>query len=208
MVEAQDLIFRYPTSKEFRYPNLHCANGETKLIIGQSGCGKTTLLQILGGLRRPKSGTVLIDKTNLRNLTGSALDKFRGLHIGFIFQQSHFVDSLSAIENLKIASMMSGTSFDAGRTAQLLDRLAIADKQFKKPSRLSQGEQQRLAIARALVNKPGLILADEPTSALDDKNTHEVVSLLEEEAKLANAALLIVTHDTRLKHHFKDSIEL
>ena len=114
MVEAHDLIFQYPTSKEFRYPAIQCANGETKLIIGESGCGKTTLLQILGGLRRPKSGSVMIDNTDMRSLSGSTLDRFRGLRIGFIFQQPHFVDSLSAIENLKVASMMSGKSRNTG----------------------------------------------------------------------------------------------
>lgn len=135
------------------------------------------------------------------------LDKFRGDNIGIIFQKNHFISSISVLENLKIAQFFGGTE-DEKKCRDLLGRLNILDKADKAISTLSEGEKQRVAIARALVNDPELILADEPTSALDDDNCDEVIRLLEEQASNAGAALVIVTHDTRLKEKVSNQITL
>ena len=208
MLVAQNISFAYPNEKLMSFPDIQCGAGEHWLLIGQSGSGKTTLLQLLAGLRKPKSGTVKIGDTIINKLSPSELDIFRGRKIGIIFQQSHFVPSLNVGENLALAQYLAGLKTDFGVIQQYLDRLNILNKKRSKISELSVGEQQRVAIARALINKPELILADEPTSALDDLHTNEVIALLEEQADEANATLLVVTHDNRLKEKFPRKIEL
>ena len=169
------------------------------LILGTSGVGKTTLLHLLGGILTTQQGNININGTEINKLTGSELDNFRGRNIGIVFQQNHFVHSINVLENVLLAQSMAGKPTDKKLCMNLLERLNIGDKATKKIKNLSQGEKQRVAIARALVNGPKLILADEPTSALDDINCTEVLSLLEEQAKAVGSALIVVTHDTRLK---------
>ena len=161
--------------------------------------GKTTLLHLLGGLLTTQHGSVHIQDTDINKLSGSDLDAFRGRNIGIIFQQNHFVDALSVIENVILAQSLAGNKTDKNAAQNLLTRLNIGHKAKSNIKDLSQGEKQRVAIARALINQPRLILADEPTSALDDQNCTEVLNLLHEQAKAAGSALVIVTHDTRLK---------
>ena len=208
MVQTKDLKYSYGGKIALDFPNITCGKGERWLLIGQSGSGKTTLLHLLGGLRTPEQGDVIIDGTSLKNLSKSALDKFRGTHIGIVFQNAHFVRSLTVEENLKLAQSLAGRRPNRQRIRELLDRLNVLHKVNDKPDNLSIGEQQRVAIARALVNKPSLILADEPTSALDDVNCNEVIELLEHQAEQEGATLLIVTHDGRLKDKFQNQIEL
>ena len=208
MLKTENLQFSYDGGPPLRFPDIECGAGEHWLILGQSGCGKTTLLHLLGGLRTPKNGEVSIGGTSLKSLTTSELDKFRGKNVGIIFQVPHFVRSLRVGENLELAQKLAGQPIDRDRIQKLLDRLAIGHKLNAKTGELSQGEQQRVAIARALVNRPQVILADEPTSALDDKNTDEVIQLLEETASEVNATLLVVTHDKRLRDNFLKQIKL
>lgn len=208
MLKTKDLQFNYDGGTPLRFPDIQCKSGEHWLLLGQSGSGKTTLLHLLGGLRTPKNGDVTIGETSLNSLSMSELDKFRGKNVGIIFQVPHFVHSLSVRENLELAQKLAGIPIDSERIKNLLERLAIGHKLNSKTSELSQGEQQRVAIARALVNRPKVILADEPTSALDDKNTDEVIRLLEETAREVNATLLVVTHDKRLKDNFSNQINL
>jgi len=208
MLQTENLSFSYKGSSALNFPDIHCKEGEQWLLLGQSGSGKTTLLHLLGGLLSPSSGIVKVGETVLKKLSTAQLDKFRGKHIGIIFQKAHFIRALTVEENLQLAQKLAGVPISKTRIKELLDRLNVGHKLKEKPNQLSQGEQQRVAIARALVNQPTIILADEPTSALDDKNCEEVVQLLEEEAAAVGATLLVVTHDARLKERFKQQISL
>ncbi len=208
MLKTTQLKYSYDSQNSFSFPDIQCGAGEKWLMLGQSGCGKTTLLHLLGGLLRPKAGDVVIGSTTINKLSNTELDKFRGKHVGIIFQRPHFIRALTVSENLQLAQKLAGVTQSKNRIESLLNRLNIGNKINAKPHNLSQGEQQRVAIARALVNEPDLILADEPTSALDDKNTEEVIKLLENQAQEENATLLIVTHDGRLKNYFEKQILL
>jgi ABC-type lipoprotein export system ATPase subunit len=208
MLQAQNLKFSYDGSNTLSFPNIECKNGEHWLLLGQSGSGKTTLLHLLGGLLSPQSGSIKVGDTEMSSLNGPSLDKFRGQNIGIIFQTAHFVKALTVQENLILAQQLAGKKIDKQLIINILQKINLEHKLNSKTSELSIGEQQRVAIARALVNSPSLILADEPTSALDDKNTNEVIQLLEKTASEANATLIIVTHDNRLKDYFKNQILL
>ncbi len=194
--------------RKISFPDIRCESGEHTLLLGPSGCGKTTLLQLISGIRSSQAGNVWVDNTLINTLSQAKRDQFRGQHIGMIYQSSHFVRSLSVIENLALAQSFAGQSVDRRKLKSLLDKLNILGKASQKTYTLSQGEQQRVAIARALVNNPVLILADEPTSALDDENTNAVFDLLVSQANEVNATLIVVTHDNRLKSKFDKRIEL
>lgn len=198
MLSSNNLSFAYPGSAALEFPNLNCEAGETRLLLGKSGSGKTTMLQLLAGLRRPASGRVMINGQNLGDLSAAELDNFRGRNVGMIFQTAHFLRALTVRENLAMAQQLAGKPIDKLRIDGLLDQLGLGDKAKALPGRLSVGQQQRVAIARAIVNQPAVIFADEPTSALDDENTHQVIELLQSQAAAVNATLLIVTHDNRL----------
>jgi ABC-type lipoprotein export system ATPase subunit len=208
MLQANNLTYTYDQKTTMRFPDIGCGKGEQWLLLGQSGSGKTTLLHLLGGLLRPLSGEVRVDGTSLSSLSKANLDNFRGQHIGIVFQRPHFVQALNLLENIHLAAFLANRPIDPQRTQFLLENLQIAHKAKSRPNDLSQGEQQRAAIARALLNGPSVILADEPTSALDDTNALKVARILEEQAIKHNASLLIVTHDARLKDHFANSIQL
>lgn len=208
MLTIQDLQHSYPSGSPIRFPDFSCGKGEHWLLLGQSGKGKTTLLHLLGGLLTVQKGKVRIGDTYLNALKRAEMDRFRGQHIGIIFQRAYFVRSLTVGENLALAQSLAGLPIQWDRIRMLLDQLNVGHKAHAKPDALSQGEQQRVAIARAIINRPAVILADEPTSALDDENTAEVIRLLEEEARMVEATLLVVTHDNRLKSHFPKQIQL
>lgn len=208
MLKTKDLTYKYPGGEAFVFPDILCDGRQQLLVLGSSGVGKSTLLHLLGGLITAKSGHVELAGQDMSRLSSSALDRFRGEHIGIVFQRNHFVSALSVIENLQAAQYFSGQKEDEAKCLELLDRLNIRDKAYKAINTLSEGQKQRVAIARALANSPKLILADEPTSALDDDNCVEVIRLLEEQARDAGAALVIVTHDSRLKDIIPHQITL
>ncbi|MGH1365746.1 MAG: ABC transporter ATP-binding protein [Calditrichia bacterium] len=182
--------------------------GSHWLILGNSGSGKTTLLNIMSGILRPGSGEVRVGEQDLLALTGSALDRFRGQKIGIIFQQLHLLPALTIEENLLLAQYLAGAKQDRDEIAAELTALNILEKRNSLPHQLSYGQQQRAAIARALVNKPAIILADEPTSALDNSNANRVLNLLKTQAERHNATLVIATHDQRIKSGISNVLQL
>ncbi len=199
MLQTSNLSYHYPRGEAIQFPDIECRAGQTHLVLGQSGSGKTTLLNLIAGLLKPKEGSVVIDGESINQLSGTKLDKFRGRNIGLIFQEPHFVQSLTVVENIMLAQKLAGKKPERQKVQELLTQLGIAGKTASRPAQLSSGERQRTAIARAIINKPALLLADEPTSALDDYNCKAVVQLLEELAEKNKSALVVVTHDSRLK---------
>lgn len=209
MLQTRALAFSYNSEQSFLFPDLTLEKGESLLVLGESGKGKTTFLNLLAGFIRPSAGNIIIDGTEIHGMSDANLDVFRGRHIGMVFQTAHFVRALNVEENLKMAQLFARSEKKGSAIIRdTLERLNLAKKLKDYPHRLSIGEQQRVAIARAVINQPKVILADEPTSALDDKNCDQVLDLLKEQAEIAGASLVIVTHDKRLKDRIENRVEL
>jgi lipoprotein-releasing system ATP-binding protein len=208
MLQTQSLQFSYTPARSFVFPDLACQAGQALLITGQSGCGKTTLLHLMAGILRPQHGAVRIGTTNLSELSAAESDRFRGQNIGLVYQKPHFLAALSVMDNLLLPPYFGHKPADRKRISGLAERLGIGHTLSQLPARLSVGEQQRASIARALINQPQLILADEPTSALDDNNCEAVIHLLTEQAQAQGAALVVVTHDGRLKDAITNQVQL
>lgn len=208
MISTSNLHFSYGKGTDFNFPDIAATGGESLLITGGSGRGKTTLLHLLGGLLRPKTGNIFIDDTNITSLPEKGLDRFRGKNIGLVLQQNYFVASLTVLQNVVLASWLATGKQAEARAKQLLEELGLKGQEHKLPSQLSVGQQQRVSIARALINQPKILLADEPTSSLDDQNAVTVADMLSSLAKQYGSALVIVTHDQRLKDRFPNQISL
>lgn len=208
MIELRNAFHRYDSRTVVQLPDLITKRGEHLVVIGLSGSGKSTLLHVLAGLLNPTGGRLTIDGTELYSLRESERDRFRGRKVGIIFQQMHLIDSLTVMDNLRIAQYMAGKPENEAKIHEICQRLEITNKLNSFTDELSQGEQQRAGIARAVVNEPVLILADEPTSSLDDRRAHIVIDLLKQEAKRCGATLVISTHDTRVKRHFENVVNL
>lgn len=208
VLSVKNLAFQYPGEGGLSFPDFSVKKGQHVLVLGQSGSGKTTLLHLLGGLLRPQGGEIAMNERVFSSMSSKEQDRFRGQHLGFVFQTPHFVPSINVQENLALASHLAHRPIDRNWIKELLQRLHIADKANSRIRDLSVGELQRVAIARALVNKPDWILADEPTSALDDDNCNRVIQLLEESASQTGSSLIIVTHDNRLKGRYPNEVYL
>lgn len=208
MLKTKSLHFAYNHHQKFRFPDFEVQHHENLLILGESGIGKTTLLHLLAGLLKPASGSAQLDGTDFTKLSLGKLDRFRGNNIGIVFQRPRFIHSLTLEENLRLAQYLANKKRNDRQLTEVLNRLGIDPHRKASPRRLSQGEQQRAAIALALVNQPRLILADEPTSSLDDKNCSIVSDLLLEQASATQAMLVVITHDQRLKEVFNNTLEL
>ncbi|MGV8139071.1 MAG: ABC transporter ATP-binding protein [Mangrovibacterium sp.] len=208
MLEIKDLEFTYDQENAFKFPDMEFPKGTHWLITGPSGCGKTTLLHLIAGLLRPAKGRIVIDHTDITMLPPAKADQWRGLHIGIVFQKSYFVSSLSAGENIGLAPYFNGLKKSRQEIMDVMDKLNIKDKYPVKPQHLSQGEQQRVSIARAVINNPSIILADEPTSSLDDLHCRDVLMLLLDQAEKHQSSLIVVTHDQRVKSFFSNVIHL
>jgi putative ABC transport system ATP-binding protein len=213
MIATQGLTHRYHSTKgvlsnEIVFPDLTIARGDSFLLLGKSGSGKTTLLHLLGGLLRPLTGKIEIENVDIASLSETELDRMRGRQIGFVFQRNHLISALTVKNNLLMAPFLAGEKQHEERVDLVLDELGLREKKNAMIFELSQGQAQRVAIARAIINKPSLILADEPTSALDDKHCDQVIELLNKVAMENNAALIVATHDHRLKSRLKNQIIL
>ncbi|WP_425236779.1 ATP-binding cassette domain-containing protein [Ulvibacterium sp.] len=208
MVKTLNLAYAYENGEELKFPNIELVPGEHFLVIGPSGVGKTTLLYLLAGLLPPLRGTISVAGTDLNSLTRKEMDKFRGNHIGVVFQQYHFIKSLNVSDNLRLRQSFPKNTNDTKRRHELTERLGLTAYLNEKVTRLSQGQQQRLSIALGLIHRPKIILADEPTSNLDDVNCVKVIDLLKEEAKICKSSLLIITHDLRVMTHFQNRVML
>jgi ABC-type lipoprotein export system ATPase subunit len=199
MIAVQQVRYAYQTGKTISFPDFTVNDNEPCLLLGESGSGKTTLLHLIGGLLRNQSGKIIVQDTDLSTLSESALDKFRAKHIGFIFQRNHLINALSVKNNLRMAPYLSGLPQDDSRIDEVLGNVSLLEKSNSNVTALSHGQAQRVAIARAVISKPNIILADEPTSALDDKNCERVIEMLLAISRQNNSALVIATHDQRLK---------
>jgi putative ABC transport system ATP-binding protein len=207
MIAVSGLAHRYGAAQALRVPQWNVAQGERWLILGASGSGKTTLLHSLAGLIRPSEGRIDVAGRDLRSISGTELDRWRGATVGIVLQALHLLKHLSVRDNLRLAQYLAHAPQDDARIAQALGALGVADKAARKPSELSQGEQQRVAIARAVVNRPKLVLADEPTANLDDAAAATAVDLLVQAAGYG-ATLVVATHDARVRQRFEKTLAL
>jgi ABC-type lipoprotein export system ATPase subunit len=208
MIHTQNLSYTYPQGKTMQFPNMGVGKGGQFLLLGESGSGKTTLLHLIGGLLRSQHGRIEINDTDITAFSESQLDHFRGQHIGFIFQKNHLISALSVRKNLLLSPFLAGLHQNEERVEEVLGQLGLKEKIHADVRQLSQGQAQRVAIGRAVLNKPSVILADEPTSALDDRNCDRVIDMLLDVAGQNGATLLIATHDQRLKSKIPQQIQL
>lgn len=208
MLKSESIKFTYDGVYEFDFPDIHLNKGESLLILGKSGVGKTTLIHLLAGLLQPSSGRIELNGTNYADLSNKKLDLFRGENIGMIFQKPYFIRNLNILDNLLLSLYLSGNKQDKDKIIYLLEEIGLGERIYSKPDELSQGEQQRAAIALSLIKQPKLILADEPTSSLDDANCQKIIKLLKDQSAVTQSKLIIITHDNRLKKQFKKSIQL
>jgi lipoprotein-releasing system ATP-binding protein len=208
MILTKNLEYTFSTGSTIEFPDIIVKAEEPCLVLGKSGVGKTTLLHLLALILRPKIGSIIINEQETSTLKATSIAQFRANNIGIVFQKPYFVKSLSVRENILLGCLFSKNKIDENYLFELANTLKISEILSKNTTKISLGEQQRVSIARALINKPKLILADEPTSSLDDENCKNVIELLANQAKIIGASLVIVTHDQRLKSAFKNQITL
>jgi len=207
LLEIDSLIAGHDGRPAARLRHLALAGGQAALLLGPSGSGKTSLLLTIAGLSESLGGSAKIDGVEVLALPRPERDRFRGRFIGLIFQDLHLVAGLSALDNLLLAPFAAGLPQDRRRALDLLDQLGLFDHADRPAERLSRGEAQRVAIARAMLLKPKAILADEPTASLDDQACDQVAELLARAAGSGDAALLIATHDQRLRRRFPVAVQ-
>jgi lipoprotein-releasing system ATP-binding protein len=214
MIDIKNITKSFGSLEVLKGINLHIEKGEVVSIVGPSGAGKTTLLQIIGTLDKPDSGSVCIDGIDTTKLSQKKLADFRNRHIGFVFQFHQLLPEFTALENIMIPAYIAGTNNKAAkqRAEELLQFMGLSDRAKHKPNELSGGEKQRVAVARALVNNPAVILADEPSGSLDSKNKEELHQLFFDLRDKFGQTFVIVTHDEQLASitdrtiHMRDGI--
>ena len=184
-------------------PSFQVANGEQMVLVGRSGCGKTTLLHTIAGITRADSGEIIIDDIDITKLSEAGVDKVRAAKIGYVFQTFNLLPGFSALENVLLGMTFARGRKDLNRARHLLDRVGLSHRSTHKPGALSVGEQQRVAVARALANRPSLLLADEPTANIDSRNQQKIVELIRETCREENISLVMVTHSLDVSGQFE-----
>lgn len=200
MIDIHHITKSFGSLQVLKGIDLHIDKGEVVSIVGPSGAGKTTLLQIIGTLEKPDTGSVYIDDVDVTQLSGNKLSRFRNQHLGFVFQFHQLLPEFTAIENIMIPAYIAGIkpSEAKQRATELLQFMGLADRATHKPNELSGGEKQRVAVARALINQPAVILADEPSGSLDSQNKTELHQLFFDLRNKFGQTFVIVTHDETL----------
>ncbi len=200
MIKIKNIHKSFDALEVLKGVNLEVNKGEIVSIVGPSGAGKTTLLQIIGTIDKADTGEIIVDNVNVRNLNQKQLAAFRNRHIGFVFQLHQLLPEFTSLENVMIPGLIGGNDKRETRkyAAELLNYLGLSERLEHKPSELSGGEKQRVAVARALINRPSLILADEPSGSLDSKNKEELHRLLFSLREKFDLTQVIVTHDKEL----------
>jgi len=220
-VRIENLVKRYVGPDGSVVPvidvrSFNIEDGEQVALIGTSGSGKTTLLHMIAGILTPDEGSILFSAarngpalpTDITQLSEADRDVFRGSNIGYIFQTHHLLPGFTALENVQLGMSFTGRSHDPEWARHLLREVGLADRLDYKPEKLSVGQQQRVAVARALANRPRLVLADEPTGALDASNSQQVLELIRKLCTEVNAALLLVTHDLNIARQLQRVVTL
>ena len=216
LLQLENISREFPSAENgeplrvLRGLSLEIGRGESIAIIGPSGCGKSTLLNIIGTLDQPTSGTVTLDGQDLSTLDGNALAALRNREMGFIFQSHHLLPQCTVMENVLVPTLAHGqaTATDEERGRRLLERVDLGNRLAHRPGQLSGGERQRVAVVRALINQPKLLLADEPTGALDQATADKLGQLLVELNQEENVTLITVTHSANLANRMARTLEL
>ena len=218
ILELLDVVKRYETGgpdgglEVLRGVNLRVAAGESLAVVGPSGSGKSTLLNLIGGLDRPSGGRVLFEGRDLADLNDADLARFRNRRIGFVFQLHHLLPQCTVLENVLVPTLVGGDGAEKEeallRAERLLARVGLGDRLTYRPGRLSGGERERVAVARALVNRPALLLADEPTGSLDRRTAENLMALLAELNEEEGVTLVVVTHAETLAARMGRTLEL
>lgn len=204
IIECNNLSYSYSNGKQempvLQNLNLSVDQGESVAILGQSGCGKSTLLNLLGGMDEPSSGTVLINNTNLAELSEEKITQLRAQHLGFVYQFHHLLKDFSALDNVAMPLLIQGENKQTSKekSKQLLESVGLKNRIEHLPAELSGGERQRVAIARALITNPSCLLADEPSGNLDAKNALDILELITDLNQTQHSSLVIVTHDEKI----------
>ncbi|HET6878934.1 MAG TPA: ABC transporter ATP-binding protein [Pirellulales bacterium] len=184
-------------------PRFEVPAGQQMVLVGRSGCGKTTLLHVIAGISRPDEGSVEVNGCDLVRLPEAGRDRFRADNIGYVFQTFNLLPGFSALENVLLGMTFSRGRADAARAVALLTRVGLGHRLTHKPAMLSVGEQQRVAVARALANRPKLLLADEPTANVDSRNQQHIIELIRQTCAEENVALVLVTHTPEVADQFE-----
>lgn len=212
-IDELRVVFQDPRGKDVPVLDIEAltiAAGRRVCLVGGSGSGKTTLLNVIAGITSPTAGTIRHGDTDLTKMSEAQRDAFRAEHIGYVFQSFNLLQGLTARENVALAGSFAGRSTKEAndRAQKLLERVDLGHRMGARPGTMSVGEQQRVGIARALINEPKVVLADEPTANLDAKRSDEVLALLDEVVAEEGATLVLVTHEERVTRRFEDVVEL
>lgn len=207
MLHLKNLVkdFRLPDGKQLRVLDIAdfaMQAGEQVILLGESGGGKTTLLHCIAGIMSPSSGSIMLDGLELTRLSESGRDRVRAAKVGYVFQTFNLLPGFTALENVRLGMTFGDGRHDAARAKLLLQRVGLSERLHHRPSQLSVGQQQRVAVARALANRPKILLADEPTANIDPQNQQRIIDLIRETCQEENVALLMVTHSMQIADQF------